>query len=478
MHRKRRYLAYTLLALVDVALISTSYLLACFLYLGSVSDFGGLILLAGSSGEVGAMAIVVAYAMILAVAYALSSVYGQTYIGRIRLANTWVIAIDTIGIGVVTGLLFLLHLDDVSRMTLFVFYLISTAVVCVKVWVSYRMLLLARKNKRRTQKTIVVGDGPLALQYIDAISENSSRFEQIIGYIAVERVVVRDDATERSIGGVGRIGFIADIDDILRNSDAEKVVIALEFDKYYRISAVMSAADKSGVELELVPFYNDIIPRRPDVDSVSGVKLVNLRSMPLSNPLNSAVKRTADIVTSGAIIVLFSWLYIILAIGVKLSSSGPVFFRQRRVGKGNRPFDMLKFRSMRVNNESDTAWSTDEDPRKTRFGSFIRKFSLDEFPQFFNVFVGDMSVVGPRPEIPHYVEEFRDEFPRYMLRHQIRPGITGWAQVNGLRGDTPIDERIDADLWYIEHWSPWLDIKIFFMTLFGGFINSEKLSGK
>lgn len=129
-----------------------------------------------------------------------------------------------------------------------------------------------------------------------------------------------------------------------------------------------------------------------------------------------------------------------------------------------------------MNEESDTAWSTDEDPRKTRFGSFIRKFSLDEFPQFFNVFIGDMSIVGPRPEIPHYVEEFRDEYPRYMLRHQIRPGITGWAQINGLRGDTPIDERIDADLWYIEHWSPWLDTKIFFATLFGGFINSEKIA--
>ena len=122
-----------------------------------------------------------------------------------------------------------------------------------------------------------------------------------------------------------------------------------------------------------------------------------------------------------------------------------------------------------------TAWSTDEDPRKTKFGSFIRKYSIDELPQFINVLKGDMSIVGPRPEIPHYVREFQEEVPLYMLRHQVRPGITGWAQVNGLRGDTSIEERVKYDLYYIEHWSPWLDIKIFFRTIFGGFMNNEQL---
>lgn len=465
------------MALIDVVLIVGSYLLACLLYLGTTAQLGGLSALSYPSGSDNAVLILFTYAVILSAIYALSSVYGYTYIGKIKTSVTRVLTINTIGIVVVTGFLFLLHLDDVSRATLFIFYVVSCALACLKVWLSFRILLVARKNKRKIQKTIVIGDGPLALQYIEAVTNSSSRFEQIEGYVAVERVVDAEKVSDRKTGGMRRIGFITDIADILRGSDVEKVVIALEPDKYYRINAVMAAADTSGVELELVPFYNDIIPRRPDIDSVDGVKLVNLRSMPLSNPLNSAVKRTVDIIISGIIIVAFSWLYIILAIGVKCSSPGPVLFKQRRVGKSNKPFDMLKFRSMRVNDESETAWSTDEDPRKTHFGSFIRKFSLDEFPQFFNVFVGDMSIVGPRPEIPHYVEEFRDEYPRYMLRHQIRPGITGWAQVNGLRGDTPIDERIAADLWYIEHWSPWLDIKIFFMTLFGGFINSEKLAG-
>lgn len=136
---------------------------------------------------------------------------------------------------------------------------------------------------------------------------------------------------------------------------------------------------------------------------------------------------------------------------------------------------MYKFRSMRINDESTSAWSTDEDPRKTKFGSLIRKFSLDELPQFFNVLKGDMSLVGPRPEIPYYVNQFKEEIPLYLVRQQVRPGITGWAQVNGYRGDTSIPERIRHDIWYIEHWSIWLDAKIILMTIFGGMMNSEKL---
>lgn len=172
--------------------------------------------------------------------------------------------------------------------------------------------------------------------------------------------------------------------------------------------------------------------------------------------------------------MLLCWFYLIIAVGVKLSSPGPVFFKQERVGRDNKTFKMLKFRSMRVNDESDTAWSKDEDPRRTKFGSFIRRFSIDEMPQFFNVLKGDMSIIGPRPEIPYYVEQFRERVPRYMLRHQVRPGISGWAQIHGFRGDTPIDGRVEYDLWYIEHWSLWLDVRIFFRTIFGGFINNEK----
>lgn len=245
------------------------------------------------------------------------------------------------------------------------------------------------------------------MQCIETFSKSSPRFEQIIGFVSVE------DSAE-SIQGVPYVGVVANLGTVLEDGDVEKMIIALDHAEYAHINVFMSSLDRFGVEFELVPFYNDILPWRPYADYVGGIKLVNLRSMPLTNPLYFATKRLSNIVASGAIIILFSWLYVILVIGVKASSLGPIFFKQRRIGKSNKPFDMLKFRSMRVNGESDTAWSTYNDPRKTCFGSFIWMFSLDEFPQFFNVLLDDMSIVGPRPEIPHY-----------MLRHQIRPGITG-----------------------------------------------------
>ena len=183
-----------------------------------------------------------------------------------------------------------------------------------------------------------------------------------------------------------------------------------------------------------------------------------------------------DVGGSLVLIVLTSLIMLWVAIGVMLSSPGPIIFKQERVGLNKRPFMMYKFRSMRVNAAEDSAWSTNSDPRKTRFGSIIRKFSLDELPQFFNVLKGDMSLVGPRPEIPFHVEHFKEEIPRYLVRQQVRPGLTGWAQINGLRGDTDIAERIRYDIWYIENWTVALDIKILFRTVFGGkMVNDEKI---
>ena len=189
-----------------------------------------------------------------------------------------------------------------------------------------------------------------------------------------------------------------------------------------------------------------------------------------------------DITALGAVkivsvlgLTLLSPLLLVIAVGVKRSSPGPVLFRQVRVGYLRREFRMLKFRSMRVNVEEDTGWTTDEDPRRTKFGAFLRKTSLDELPQLINVLKGDMSLVGPRPELPHFVEQFRETIPYYMVKHQVKPGMTGWAQVNGYRGDTSIEKRIELDLWYIENWSPWLDIRILLKTVFGGTINAEKI---
>jgi len=230
------------------------------------------------------------------------------------------------------------------------------------------------------------------------------------------------------------------------------------------------------VRLSLIPFFNDFFPTHVRMERVGKSKLIDMRATPLDNLMAGAVKRVIDICGSVFGIIVLSPVMLITAIGVKLSSPGPILFKQDRIGLNKKPFKMLKFRSMRVNTTEQTGWSTDTDPRKTKFGSIIRKFSIDELPQLFNVLKGDMSLVGPRPEVPHYVRQFKEDVPLYLLRQQIRPGMTGWAQVNGLRGDTSIEERVKYDIWYIENWSLWLDIKILFKTVFGGMINSEKIN--
>ena len=203
-----------------------------------------------------------------------------------------------------------------------------------------------------------------------------------------------------------------------------------------------------------------------------------MRANRLENLGCNFLKRLFDMAVSAAGLIVLSPLLLLISIGVKASSPGPVLFRQTRVGYGRREFQMLKFRSMRMNDKEKTGWSGKEDDRRTRFGKLIRKTSLDELPQLINVLRGDMSLVGPRPELPFFVEQFKETIPLYMVKHQVKPGITGWAQINGYRGDTSIEKRIELDLWYIEHWSIGLDLKILFRTVFGGMLNQEKIIGE
>ena len=253
------------------------------------------------------------------------------------------------------------------------------------------------------------------------------------------------------------------------------LVIALEPHEIRFMQSVLNVADKEGIHVEMIPFYNDYYPTHPTVETIGSVKLFNLRATPLDSIGNSVIKRGFDIVLSVLLILVTSPLMLLIAIGVKLSSPGPVIFRQERIGKDKVPFHMLKFRSMRITGTESTGWTTDQDSRRTKFGSFIRKTSLDELPQFFNVLIGQMSLVGPRPEMPYHVNHYKEEIPRYLIRQQVRPGITGWAQINGLRGDTSIRRRVEYDLWYIDNWSFSLDLHILFKTVFGGMVNSEQL---
>ena len=233
--------------------------------------------------------------------------------------------------------------------------------------------------------------------------------------------------------------------------------------------------EKSGVHTKFIPDYNNIIPTKPYTEDLLGLPVVNIRHVPLSNILNAVVKRGVDLFGAVFALVLFSPVMLVISVVIKTTSPGPLIFRQERIGFQNKPFLMYKFRSMVVQDEKKErgGWTTQNDPRVTTVGRFIRRTSIDELPQLFNVLKGDMSLVGPRPERPQFVEKFSEEIPRYRVKHQVRPGLTGWAQVNGFRGDTSIYRRIECDLYYIENWTLGFDFKIIFLTFFKGFVNKN-----
>ena len=219
-----------------------------------------------------------------------------------------------------------------------------------------------------------------------------------------------------------------------------------------------------------------IIPNKPYTEDLQGLPVINIRHVPLTNTVNIVMKRIVDIIGSFFGIIISSPLMLFCAIAIKVSSPGKIIFIQERVGLHNKPFKMYKFRTMREQQdreEDDKGWTVKDDPRVTGIGKFLRRTSIDELPQLFNVFAGKMSLVGPRPERPMFVEQFRETIPRYMIKHQVRPGMTGWAQINGLRGDTSIQKRIEYDLYYLENWTMGFDIKILFLTFFRGFINEN-----
>ena len=318
----------------------------------------------------------------------------------------------------------------------------------------------------RKRHVLLVGGSELAQRYNTlARKDESLRQIEIIGYLA-----------ESPCTGIeGYAGDMSLLEEYLKGDKVDEVVLALTVTEEKRLVYMVNLCEKYGVRVRVIPFYNDVISSNPRIECMESIKLLNFRATPLDEMTNALIKRCVDIVASAILIVLTSPIMVFAAIGTRLSSPGPVLFMQERVGRGKKTFRMAKFRSMRVTGTEDTGWSTQDDPRKTKFGSFMRKFSIDELPQLFNVLAGQMSLIGPRPEVPFHVDHFKDEIPLYLVRQQVRPGITGWAQVNGLRGDTSIEERVKYDIWYIENWSLSLDIKIVWKTVFGGLVNQENV---
>lgn len=332
-----------------------------------------------------------------------------------------------------------------------------------------RILHLFRKKGYNQKHILLVGYSRAAEAYIDRIIANPQW-----GYTV--RGILDDNVPRGAVyKGVKVMGSIDNLLYILPENKLDEIAVTLSLQDYDRLEEIVNLCEKSGVHTKFIPDYNSLIPGKPYTEDLGGLPVINIRYVPLSNTVNAVMKRTVDIVGSFVGLVVTSPLLLVVAIAIRATSKGPVIFSQERIGQHNRPFKMYKFRTMYVQDvkEEKKGWTTKDDPRVTKVGRFLRRTSIDELPQLFNILVGDMSLVGPRPERPQYVEKFKEEIPRYMVKHQVRPGLTGWAQINGYRGDTSIRKRIEYDIYYIENWSLEFDIKIMFLTIFKGFINEN-----
>ena len=390
---------------------------------------------------------------------------------RSEIAN--IFKANSIGFLIFTLTLYLggknMDMHHFSRRLVIIFYIL-TNVLMVFERSSIRIFLMNIRQKGYNQKhVLLIGYSRAAEGYIDRVKQNPEWGYNIRGIL--------DDNKERgfSYNGIKVIGTIQNLHMILEMNVLDEIAITLSIKEYEHLEAIVNDCEKSGVHTKFIPDYNNFIPTIQHIEDLWGLPVINIRHVPLTELHNAYIKRIVDIFGALFGIILFSPVMIISAILVKLTDGGPIIYAQERVGLHNKPFRMYKFRSMAVQKPSEekSKWTTPNDPRVTGVGRLIRKTSIDEMPQFFNILKGDMSLVGPRPERPFYVEKFREEIPHYMIKHQVRPGLTGWAQVNGFRGDTSIQKRIDHDLYYIENWTLGFDFKIMFLTIFKGFINKN-----
>ncbi len=447
----------------DVLVNIFAYMLAVFI---RFNIMGGIVSISLSNGTF--LVAVTLYSLLIMCAYLVAGLYTTGRFKRRTNENFTIAGINLVGVLAFSTILFFLKVQDFSRIALGLFWVISTLAIIVKRALGRALLHYYRSQGYNQHHVIVIGNGHLAEQYIQDMKADPRLGITVDGYVS--------KSVKPELGT--NLGSYEDIESILDGKDYDSMVVALEPHETIYMGTILAAADKEGIHVDLIPFYNDYIPSHPTIESVGKTKLINMRATPMDSLGWSACKRGLDIIGSLVIILLLSPILLITAIGVKITSPGPVFFKQERVGKNRKPFQMLKFRSMRIDTPDD-GWTVDNDPRKTKFGSFIRKYSIDELPQAFNVLKGDMSLVGPRPEIPKFVRQFKEEVPLYLVRQQVRPGMTGWAQIHGLRGDTSIEDRVEYDIWYIENWSIWLDVQILWKTIFHGkFMNQEELRKK
>ncbi|MGI6019997.1 MAG: undecaprenyl-phosphate glucose phosphotransferase [Lachnospiraceae bacterium] len=453
-----------ILALGDIVVIAVSFALSWYLRFRSPFIRNRYEIL-GQNTYIAALFIIV---IVMVLCYAAFGLYAKN-ITRTRTDVANILKANIVGALVIIVLLFVIKIVHFSRVMLFLFFVINVFLELME-----RMLVrsILRKfwiNEKYCKNVLLIGYSRAAEEYLDRVLKNP-QWGYVVRGILDDRVKA---GTEYK--GIKVIGRIDNLDIILPQHHLNDIVITLGLSEYYRLEKIVKLCEKSGVHTKFVPDYNNMIPTKPYTEDLLGLPVINIRYVPLSNTFLSLVKRMVDIFISAVAIIVSSPVMLAAIIAIKKTSPGPILFKQERVGLNNKKFMMYKFRSMVIQDaeKEKKAWTTPDDPRVTKVGKFLRKTSIDELPQLFNIIKGDMSVVGPRPERPYFVEKFQEEIPRYNIKHQVRPGLTGWAQIHGYRGDTSIKKRIEYDLYYIENWTLWLDIKIIFLTFFSGFVNKN-----
>ncbi len=401
------------------------------------------------------------------------SVYGL-YSGK-RISRRTVEAIQvlkahTISLWLLIGLTFLFSTYRLSR-GVFVYFGFSSAFLLV--W----SRLFFRNSLRRLhlrgihlQNILIAGTGRTAVNTYQKLKRHPELGLRFVGFLGPDGIPANEP---RFVDNMPVIGSYAQASQMVHQYKVDKLMIALPQAEYQAADELLKGLKDEVIQIVLVPDLHEYLTLGCEVEEFDGLAMVSLNSTPLEG-MGIYLKRILDLLLSSLAIFVFSPLMLMIAIATKLTSPGPVFYFQERMSLNGRKFKMFKFRSMRVDQAGDVDLLTKKhDPRVTKVGEFLRRTSLDELPQFFNVFIGNMSLVGPRPERTWVVEKLREEIPSYMLKHRVKAGITGWAQVNGWRGDTSLEKRIEFDLFYIRNWSITLDLKILFLTVFRGFINKN-----
>lgn len=364
-----------------------------------------------------------------------------------------IIRANGIGFMIFILVLYFIKQEHFSRQMLCIFFFINISLEFASRYLIRTILWKMRKQGLNQKHILMIGESQMAEQYMDRLRENPKWGYQVFAHLKDEEKLER----------------------ILEGNELDEVVIALRAEDYGKLERIVDVCEKAGVHTKMIPDFGNVISTRPYIEDVQGIPVIHVRRVPLNIMRNRAAKRAVDLIGATVAIILFSPVMLLTVLVVALTEEGSVIYRQERVGLHNQVFYMYKFRSMIMQDEEEekTEWSTRNDPRVTPVGKLIRRTSIDELPQLFNVLKGEMSLVGPRPERPQFVQKFRDEIPRYMVKHQVRPGMTGWAQINGYRGDTSIEKRIEYDLYYIENWTMGLDLKILVLTFFKGFFNGR-----